>query len=359
MMRDAPLGNDPRRPSRPADSATLVKVLQSELSHHFGRPTEVRKLDRRPFEYSTSFALEALDVTLADGVRLELVFKDLGPASLSAHASEIRPPGIYDPRREIALYQTTLTGGRFGVPVCFATVADDRTGRYWLFLERVQGARLCHVGDFAAWQDAARWLAGLHASYPADSLDDLLDRGLPLLQHDDAFYQLWADRARRHVANMPNVAADRRRALELITDRYDVVVGHLTGLPATLIHGEFYGSNILVRDDPHVPSHSRICPVDWEMAAVGPGLLDLAALTSGTWTAAARQAMTSAYRSATVARGLEVPPLPRLLELLDWSQLHLAIQWLGWSDDWQAPPDQAQDWLNEAIRFGRDLLQVD
>jgi aminoglycoside phosphotransferase (APT) family kinase protein len=357
MMREAQSRNNPLSPSRRADSASLVEVLQSELSHHFGRATDVRNLERRPFKYSTSFALEALDVTLANGVRLELVFKDFGPASLSAHASEIRPPGLYDPRREIALYQTLLAGGRLGVPVCYAAVADDRAGRYWLFLERVQGARLSNIGEFPAWEDAACWLARLHASYREDAAN-LLDRGLPLLQHDEAFYRLWADRARRHVSNMSNVAADRRRALESIADRYDVVIGHLMRLPATLIHGEFYGSNVLCRDNPHVPSHSRVSPIDWEMAAIGPGLLDLAALTSGRWTATARQAMTSAYRSAAVARGLEVPSLPRLLDMLNWCQLHLAIQWLGWSHNWQAPPDQAQDWLKEAVRLGRQLMHA-
>lgn len=355
MMREAKGCNNHFRPSRPADSGTLVDVLQSGLSRHFGRATEVRNLQRRPFEYSTSFALEALDVTLADGARLELVLKDLGPAALTTHASEIRPPGLYNPRREIALYQTLLAGGRFGVPACYASVADDRAGRYWLFLERVQGARLCHVGDFAAWEDAARWLARLHASHASDEGPNRIGKGLPLLNYDESSIRLWAARARRHVANRPDVAEDLRHALERMTDHYDFVVGQLLRLPAGLIHGEFYGSNILVRESRDVPPHNRICPIDWEMAAVGPGLLDLAALTSGKWTASSREAMTAAYRSAALDAGLRVPALPTLLESLLCCRLHLAIQWLGWSANWQAPPDQAHDWLTEAIRLGRQI----
>jgi thiamine kinase-like enzyme len=143
--------------------------------------------------------------------------------------------------------------------------------------------------------------------------------------------------------------------MDRIADRYDVVVTRLMELGVTLIHGEFYGSNVLVRETPPTASAGRICPVDWEMASLGPGLLDLAALTSGAWTDTQRQAMASAYRSAMFDAGSPAPSLPQLLESLNWCRLHLAIQWLGWSDDWQAPPDQAHDWLDEAARVASML----
>jgi aminoglycoside phosphotransferase (APT) family kinase protein len=43
-----------------------------------------------------------------------------------------------------------------------------------------------------------------------------------------------------------------------------------------------------------------VCPVDWEMAAVGPGLVDLAALSAGGWTAPEREALALAYYAALV-----------------------------------------------------------
>ena len=58
----------------------------------------------------------------------------------------------------------------------------------------------------------------------------------------------------------------------------------LLALPVGFIHGELYPSNVLVGE-----RTGRICAVDWEMAGIGPLLLDLAALTSGAWTQRAQR----------------------------------------------------------------------
>ena len=42
----------------------------------------------------------------------------------------------------------------------------------------------------------------------------------------------------------------------------------------------------------------RICPVDWELAARGPGLLDLAALSAGRWSDDERDRLARAYFEA-------------------------------------------------------------
>jgi len=43
-----------------------------------------------------------------------------------------------------------------------------------------------------------------------------------------------------------------------------------------------------------------------------------------------------------------VPPAA-VPEALDYCRLHLAVQWLGWAEHWAPPPDQARDWLGEAL----------
>ena len=58
--------------------------------------------------------------------------------------------------------------------------------------------------------------------------------------------------------------------------------------PRTFLHGEFYPSNVLIEDAVEGP---RVRPVDWEMAGLGPGLADLAALISGRWEEAEREAL--------------------------------------------------------------------
>ena len=99
-----------------------------------------------------------------------------------------------------------------------------------------------------------------------------------------------------------------------------------------------------------------MCPVDWEMAAVGPGLVDLAALTAGGWTADERTALALAYHAALAQAG--GPPPAReeeFLTALDYCRLHLAVQWSGWSSGWSPPAEHAQDWLGEALSLAEKL----
>jgi thiamine kinase-like enzyme len=121
------------------------------------------------------------------------------------------------------------------------------------------------------------------------------------------------------------------------------VVERLIALPVTFIHGEFYASNVLVESN----GRTRICPIDWEMAGIGPSLIDLAALASGKWTDERRTELAAAY--------LDAAPSAEFLADLDCCLLHLAVQWLGWSADWQPPAEHAHDWAGEAVRLAEKL----
>jgi aminoglycoside phosphotransferase (APT) family kinase protein len=146
---------------------------------------------------------------------------------------------------------------------------------------------------------------------------------------------MWPQRAHEFA-----VARADREAAELLARvhaEYVPVVERLAGLPVTVIHGEFYASNVLV-DDAERPD--RVAPVDWEQTAVGPGPIDLAALASGRWNDEARAAIAAAYRETA----------PAAFDDLDLAacRLHLALQWLGWSESWSPPPEHRHDWLAEA-----------
>jgi thiamine kinase-like enzyme len=118
-------------------------------------------------------------------------------------------------------------------------------------------------------------------------------------------------------------------------------------MPMTFVHGEMYASNVLVSQD---STGRRVCPVDWEMAGVGPGLLDLAALCSG-WDEATGRSIALAYRAAQEPDRGWPPADADFLALLDCSSLCLAVQWLGWSPHWSAPPEHARDWLGHALEL--------
>jgi hypothetical protein len=303
--------------------------LVSALERAIGKP--LLDLRRVPSPYATSHSIEELVVQPAGEPALELMFKDLGAPSATARA--IKPAFVVDPLREIEVYTELLPGSQLSTARCWGVSVDPARERYWLFLDRVRGVELYQVGDRAAWELVARWLAGMHRA-----LARRRSGRRRLLRYDVKMMTRWAHRAAEHG---PSAHRDRLRE---IAARYDVVLEPMLSAAPTPIHGEFYASNVLV-DNPRSPS--RVCPVDWEMAALGPPLVDLAALVSGAWTASDRDAIGAAYRSA-------LPPAERPADrdfriALDACRLQVALQWLGWSEGWSPPAEHATDWLASAL----------
>jgi thiamine kinase-like enzyme len=166
-----------------------------------------------------------------------------------------------------------------------------------------------------------------------------------LIDHDATFYRRWMERAREFASD--------RQAVGWLAARHEQVIEALLALPRTVIHGEFYASNVLVAaDSGHTrvgrKSDARVAPVDWELAAAGVGLTDLAALVSG-WADADRQALAAAYAAE--------PGVPKFTERdLDFARLQVAIQWLGWAPpEWEPPEEQRHDWLGEALALAEGL----
>jgi aminoglycoside phosphotransferase (APT) family kinase protein len=95
----------------------------------------------------------------------------------------------------------------------------------------------------------------------------------------------------------------------------------------------------------------RIAPVDWEMAGVGPGLLDLASLVAGQWGETDRLAMVAAYAGAATGS----PPDLDFLADLERCRLLNAVELLGRSPRWRPPTEHAHDWLGEAESAARRL----
>jgi hypothetical protein len=323
----------------PSD-AKLEDALERVLAEGgLAPPLEVR---RRPSEYRTSFPLEELDVTLEDGGELRMVFKRLAWEALDDKARLAKPEFLHDPLREPAVYSSVLGGASPGPPRCYGSVVDPGAGRYWLFIERVEGRELYQVGDVELWQAAAGWVGEMHLRLGGE-LERHAAEGR-LIDYDEAYYRRWMERA-LEFAVAPGQPRSRAEALGRIAARYDAVVEGLLDLSKTVIHGEFYASNVLIAGEPASP---RVCPVDWELAAAGPGLVDLAALISGGWTEEDREAIVSAYRS--------VPGVAFSQDQLDLCRLHLAIQWLGWAPpSWTPPEGQRQDWLAEALALAERL----
>lgn len=301
----------------------------------------VGAVERRPYAYRTSFPIEELRVELRDRGVTTLVFKQLDWEELGPQAKLAKPRFLHDPGREPAVYRALLPPAPAGPPALFGAVEEGE--RCWLFLELVEGRELFQVGDRGLWEEAARWLARFHASMAPD-LDRHRREGR-LIVHDATFYRRWMERAREFAADP--------QAIEWLAERHEQVVEALVALPRTVIHGEFYASNVLVASDfEHTPlgrkSDARVAPVDWELAAAGPGLTDLAALVSG-WPDEDRRALAAAYAAEQGVPGFDERDL-------EFSRLQVAIQWLGWApSEWEPPEGQRHDWLGEAVALAEEL----
>jgi Ser/Thr protein kinase RdoA (MazF antagonist) len=305
-----------------------------------GPPHEV---SRRPSEYRTSFPLEELGLRLEDGSELRLVFKQLGWTALDEGARLAKPEFLHDPLREPAVYASVLASLAPGPPRYYGSDIDPKRDRYWLFVERVEGRELYQVGDLRLWQAVASWLGEMHLNL-AGNLERHAEGGR-LIDYDETYFRTWIERAREFAA-APGQAAEHSEAIDSIAKRYERVVEGLLELPKTVIHGEFYASNVLVGGEGPAP---RVCPVDWELTAIGPGLVDLAALVSGGWDEGDQEAIVAAYRSAVGSDAFTS-------RQLDLARLHLAVQWLGWAPpQWVPPEGQRHDWLGEAVALAERL----
>lgn len=315
--------------------------LRAELQPLLG-DRRIESLEQRPCPYRTSHELDELDVKLADGTLLRLMLKSLGRAALDPAALAAKPGFLYDPLREIEAYRTLLAGAGLGTPHFHGAVVAPERSRYWLLIENVAGEVLWQVGELDVWREAARWLAVLHDRFAGR---DLAAAGAHVLRYDRSFYSEWMKRA------LEFADPERRERLEWLSERYDSVVARLAEQPATFIHGEFYASNVLIQRD---GAPLRVCPIDWENAARGPGVIDLAALTTGAWSAPEREQIARGYIEQAAALGREQDER-ELLETLELARLHLAVQWLGWEPTWTAPAEHRHDWLGEALEIAATL----
>jgi len=327
-----------------AGPSDLEGVVSDALTTFFGRTCVVSTLRREPYAFSTSYALSVLEVELADGTGVTMILKDLSDSGMLRDARASKPAFLYEPLREIETYRSILGRAKLGTATCYGAVTDQANGSYWLLLERVAGRELWQVGELEAWQDAARWLARLHGGVEVTTAAQVNPH---LLEYDAAFYRRWWERARCFSAE-----ADSRDAVAVVSAGLETALEGLAQMPRCFVHGEFYPSNVIVGEPGGV---RRICPVDWEMAGIGSGLLDLAALIAG-WEDEQRLSLARSYLAALTMDRRWPPEEGEFLRLLRCCELYLAVQWVGWSQRWTAPPEHARDWLGEAVKLSEELL---
>lgn len=323
------LGHRPANPD-PADASRLVRCLERfAIPRTTGRRARVASVACSPSPSATSYRAEVVSVLLADGVELRFFLKDYGSSRRP------RPAAARRRERELGIYRELLGDAEIGTARYCGAVWDDAAAVHWLLLEFVTGTALRHL-ELRYWLDAARWLGRMQGRFAASPA---LARLAPLLErHDARFFRGRAEGARRSVARCSPEHAPR---LERVLERYERSIDLLASPEQTLVHGHYEAANVLVGAGPRV---ARICPVDWELAALGSRFYDLASLCDG-FRPPALHRIWDAYVEAAAEAGLPTPERDRLRRLVDGFRLHRVVAWLAGAAEKRYPPSGVEGLL--------------
>jgi len=254
---------------------------------------------------SSSRAADIVLCRTADGSPLRLFCKYAVP---DAHQGHGHRGGV---SREAYVYRSLLDnpGSPHTVRYYGSHLGPD--GHHWLILEYLEHAeRLTWMTNADFLCAAARWIGEFHASQQAGSNPPST---MPLSAYDQNYYMDWIRRTRQYSSGLPPEFS----WMGEVCDLAPVIVQRLLIAPHTVIHGEYYPKNIMVKD-------CQVYPVDWESAALAPGEIDLASLIER-WPSHVSERCRREYANARWPSGAPAD----FLETLRAARVYLHFRWLG------------------------------
>lgn len=310
--------------------------LDAAVRRAAGAEVEIASVNRTPSPYASVFPSEVVSVELTSGEGISIFVKHLGEEQRSHPDKGIR-------EREARVYDELLGDPGLPTPRFLGSDSNEETGRLSLFLEYVDGWNLKYQ-ELQHWYAAARRLAQLHLALARRG--DNLTRQDFLLRLDRDYLFAWAERATAAVAPLSTELA---RRLRRTVDGLGAATDLLCAQPPTLVHNDLAPKNAIA--DTSV-NPSRICIVDWEMAGVGCGLMDLAHITHGLSPQEAKR-MLDLYRAELAGTDL-VPAGEEGESLLAACRLHGTLYRLAHADAWRLPLDRVEEWITECEALNRE-----
>jgi hypothetical protein len=300
---------------------TIIRCLEGIISDICATQSTIVSIRRRRSEYSSWYSSDIITVQLVTGVEIKIFLKDFG--------SYRRPKEdmVQRRERELHVYRNLLAEADLGTPKFLGSVWDENQGRFWLLLEFVNGMQVQHC-KFEYWVAAASWLGRMQGYFAQDS--SRLKACNFLLLHDVNFFGSILERALQAVFQISTPLADR---FAKTVNGYERLIAIMTSQPLTLVHGAYLPSQILVDVDAGTP---RICPVDWELAALGSVLYDFAFLVDG-FDPQRRDRLWEAYREKASKYNIPVPENDEVGYIVNCFRLHKVINWLSQATDRQYP----------------------
>jgi hypothetical protein len=313
-------------PGRAARARGLAVLLRTE------QPQPLAVLGRKWNPYSATFASEVITCRLDD--RVLTLFCKYGP---DCH---VGPDGRRGVPHEADVYREVLHPAGHGTARFYGSHRDDAGRQHWLVIEHLEQAEHAHrlPSPDAGLVAAAGWIGMFHG-LTEEGADGPSPSVLP--RYDRGHYAKWPRRTSTLAGELHRHYPWLAAACQGFEEH---VVEDLLTAPHSAIHGDYYPDNVLVSED-------RICPVDWEWAALAPGEIDLAALTFR-WPPEVVAACESAYRQARWPGG-QPPEHGRRLAA---ARLYLCLRYMGNGRDWLF--DDRRRWRFDAVRELSEQLEV-
>jgi ATP-binding cassette subfamily B protein len=245
-------------------------------------------------------------------------------------------------RREYALlertvYEDVLPKLSVPYPRLLGMANDEDGSSCWLFLEDVGNEAYSPLNRQHRIL-AGRWLGALHAT-TTSLLSDI-----PLPDRGPAHYLQHLRSARDNIReNLENSALDHEQRHQLqsihatcesVEDNWDRIQQFCLRMPETLVHGDFVGKNVRIRDS---STTIEILPFDWEHAGFGVPAVDIAkAFSSSTFLAnpdLVEYWLSTRWANIgydTMQQLATYGTVFRCLAALNWESHRLAYEWVEW-----------------------------
>ena len=277
----------------------------------------VELVNRKPFDYSSTSPAEIISCRLNDGQIISLFCKYSG--SHTQYSYGHRGGVEYETKiYKKILHKIPLSSARF-----YGTYKKEND-ETCLLIEYLKGSKLLKDSrDPGYFGKAAAWIGSLHKLYESNPPS-------AVKVYDETYYMIWL----KAVENLLGTLKKKHHWLPSVCVYFKENMHLLFDSKQTLIHGEYYTKNILVKK-------GIIYPIDWESAAFGPGEIDLASLIEG-WDEKRKNIALKSYLKARWPDGLssESEFEKRLLLV----RIYFFLRWTGEHDD-------PEFWLNRTNWF--------
>jgi hypothetical protein len=321
------------------DEATLRRCLEHVLADLEPAGARVVGVRQERATCATSHHASVLTVQFSTGEEVKLFLKDFRFSRLPGDGLRQRA------ERELRVYRDLLAGADLGTARYCGSASDEEEGRLLLVLEYVDGLRLRSC-ELDAWVAAAHWLGRMQAYFARHP--ERWRACDVLLRHDADFFFARAEGAVRAVSGVAPHLAGR---LDDVVKDYARFVDVMTGQPRGLVHGSYRPQNLLVS-----PVTGRVCPVDWELAAVGAPLYDLAFLSDG-FRPPERDRLRHAYLEAAGDACRPTRGREEMRYVVDCFRLHKVLKSLSEARDKHFPEPTVAKLLRQAEELGILLAQ--